>query len=187
MTRQFVLPGLNRSVANADQLTQPCLHHEECAIGTAAWVWPQVMNATPWGRQPRYLIHDRDAVYGPDFGAKPAGLGIASIRTPIRALRRTRLPSGLSGRTPGMPGPRGRAEREAPPRRALRVPAALQPRSPSPDQPPGHAGYPSSDTHRSRSLSPGSGRAEPRLRTGRLEPGWNSAPLQHPAGACRHP
>ncbi len=87
MTRQFVLPGLNRSVANADQLTQPCLHHEECAIGTAAWVWPQVMNATPWGRQPRYLIHDRDAVYGPDFGAKPAGLGIAGIRTPIRALR----------------------------------------------------------------------------------------------------
>jgi hypothetical protein len=29
---------------------------------TAAWVWQQLLNATPWGRQPRHRIHDRDSV-----------------------------------------------------------------------------------------------------------------------------
>jgi transposase InsO family protein len=57
------------------------------ASPTAAWVWRQVINATPWGRHPTYLIHDRDAVYGKDFGTKLAQLGIASIPTPIRAPR----------------------------------------------------------------------------------------------------
>lgn len=27
---------------------------------TAAWVWQQLRNATPWGRTPRYLLRDRD-------------------------------------------------------------------------------------------------------------------------------
>ncbi len=63
------------------------VHFHVTASPTAAWVWRQVINATPWGRQPGYLIHDHDAVYGRDFGAKLAGLGIASIRTPIRAPR----------------------------------------------------------------------------------------------------
>jgi len=44
-----------------------------------------VIEATAWGRQPRYLIHDRDNVYGADFGSKLAGAGIAEIRTPYRA------------------------------------------------------------------------------------------------------
>jgi transposase InsO family protein len=54
---------------------------------TAAWVWQQLLEATPWGRQPKYLIHDRDAVYGHKFGARLAKLGIASVRTPVRAPR----------------------------------------------------------------------------------------------------
>jgi hypothetical protein len=40
------------------------------ASPTAAWIWQQVINATPWGRPPRYLIHDRDAVYGDQFDAR---------------------------------------------------------------------------------------------------------------------
>jgi len=36
-------------------------------------------------RQPDYLIHDRDAVYGRDFGDRPSQLGITSVRTPFRA------------------------------------------------------------------------------------------------------
>jgi transposase InsO family protein len=54
---------------------------------TAAWVWQQLIEATPWGRQPKYLIHDRDAVYGRTFGAHLAKLGIASVRIPVRAPR----------------------------------------------------------------------------------------------------
>jgi putative transposase len=63
------------------------IHFNVTSSPTAAWVWQQVIEATPWGRQPEYLIHDRDAVYGRTFGARLAKLRIASIRTPIRAPR----------------------------------------------------------------------------------------------------
>jgi hypothetical protein len=61
------------------------VHFNVTASPTAAWIWRQGMEATAWGRQPRYLIHDRDNVYGDDFGNKLAGAGIAEIRTPYRA------------------------------------------------------------------------------------------------------
>jgi transposase InsO family protein len=57
---------------------------------TAAWVWQQHLNATPWNRQPRYLIHDRDNVYSEHFDTKLASIGVAGIRTPYRPRRRMR-------------------------------------------------------------------------------------------------
>src|SRR5712691_7789062 len=42
---------------------------------TVAWVWQQLLNATPDGRQPRFLVHDRDGVYGVDFDARMRRLG----------------------------------------------------------------------------------------------------------------
>ena len=63
------------------------IHFNVTSSPTAAWVWQQLIEATPWGRQPKYLIHDRDAVYGRTFGARLAKLGIASVRTPVRAPR----------------------------------------------------------------------------------------------------
>jgi hypothetical protein len=35
------------------------VHFNVTASPTAAWIWRQGMEATAWGRQPRYLIHDR--------------------------------------------------------------------------------------------------------------------------------
>jgi putative transposase len=63
------------------------IHFNVTSSPTAAWVWQQLIEATPWGRQPRYLIHDRDAVYGRKFGARLANLGVASVLTPVRAPR----------------------------------------------------------------------------------------------------
>jgi putative transposase len=63
------------------------IHFNVTSSPTAAWVWQQQIEATPWGRQPKYLIHDRDAVYGRNFGARLAKLGIAGVRTPVRAPR----------------------------------------------------------------------------------------------------
>ena len=57
---------------------------------SAAWVWRQMIEATPWGQQPSYLIHDRDRVYGADFATRLAGLGVRSLRTPIQAPRAKR-------------------------------------------------------------------------------------------------
>lgn len=37
------------------------VHFNVTASPTAAWIWRQVLEATPLGRQPTFLIHDRDA------------------------------------------------------------------------------------------------------------------------------
>jgi transposase InsO family protein len=71
---------------------------------TAAWIWRQLIEATPWGRRPQHLIHDRDAVYGKDFKDQASRLGISTIKTPprspkanaiaertVRSIRRERL------------------------------------------------------------------------------------------------
>jgi transposase InsO family protein len=60
------------------------LHVNVTASPTAAWVWHQLLEATPWGQQPTYLIHDRDAVYGGDFDQQLAGLGVGGVWTPPR-------------------------------------------------------------------------------------------------------
>src|SRR3954469_25030863 len=52
---------------------------------TAAWVWRQLIEATPWGNKPRHLLQDRDAVYGRDFRQRASRIGIDSIATPVRS------------------------------------------------------------------------------------------------------
>ena len=42
---------------------------------TAAWIWRQFIAATPWGSAPRYLVRDRDAAYGRDFGERRRSCG----------------------------------------------------------------------------------------------------------------
>jgi transposase InsO family protein len=63
------------------------VHFSVTASPTSAWVWQQVINATPWSTGPSHLIHDRDAVYGKEFGQKLERLGIVGVRTPIRIPR----------------------------------------------------------------------------------------------------
>ena len=50
-------------------------------------VWRQVIEATPWGRTPRHLLRDHDAVYGRDFRARAERIGIEAIATPVASLR----------------------------------------------------------------------------------------------------
>src|SRR5262245_58848868 len=52
------------------------VHVRVTAPPTAAWVWRQLREATPWSRQPRYLIRDRDSVYGGHFVQRARQLGI---------------------------------------------------------------------------------------------------------------
>ena len=40
---------------------------------TAAWVWRQLIEATPWGHGPRFLIRDRDRSYGGGLHHEGAG------------------------------------------------------------------------------------------------------------------
>jgi transposase InsO family protein len=63
------------------------VHLAVTAHPAAAWIWRQLIAATPWGRQPRYLVRDRDGVYGGDFVPRARGLGIETLLTPVRAPR----------------------------------------------------------------------------------------------------
>jgi transposase InsO family protein len=63
------------------------VHLAVTAHPAAAWVWRQLVEATPWGRRPRHLIRDRDRVYGGDFRDRAKALGINTVLTPVRAPR----------------------------------------------------------------------------------------------------
>jgi transposase InsO family protein len=73
------------------------VHLAATAHPTAAWVWRQVINATPWGRAPAYLVRDRDAVDGADVARRAAGLGIRTVLTPVRAPRANAIAERLVG------------------------------------------------------------------------------------------
>ena len=63
------------------------MHLAVTAHPTAAWVWRQLIEATPWRRRPAHLIRDRDAVYGGGFRHRAQALGIETVLTPVRAPR----------------------------------------------------------------------------------------------------
>jgi len=63
------------------------VHVNVTANPTAAWVWRQLIEATPWGQKPRHLPRDRDAVYGRDFRQRARRIGIDAIATPVRSPR----------------------------------------------------------------------------------------------------
>jgi transposase InsO family protein len=46
---------------------------------TAAWTAQQVVEAFPWDSAPRYLLRDRDAIYGALFRRRVTGLGIEEV------------------------------------------------------------------------------------------------------------
>jgi transposase InsO family protein len=48
-------------------------------------VWRQLIEATPWGRKPRHLLRDGDAVYGRDFRQRARRIGIDAIASPIHS------------------------------------------------------------------------------------------------------
>jgi transposase InsO family protein len=67
------------------------------ASPTAAWIWRQLLEATPWGRTPPYLVRDRDAVYGREFVPRARRLGLEILLTPIRAPKANGIVERLVG------------------------------------------------------------------------------------------
>ena len=61
------------------------VHFNVTAHPTAPWVWRQLLAATPWGQQPRYLIRDRDRSYGGACIGKARAIGIKTVLTAVRA------------------------------------------------------------------------------------------------------
>ncbi len=60
------------------------LHFGVTAHPTAAWTAQQVVEALPWETRARYLLRDRDSIYGNAFRERGAGLGLEEILTAPR-------------------------------------------------------------------------------------------------------
>jgi transposase InsO family protein len=72
-------------------------HINVTAHPNAAWVWRQVIEATPWGKRPLFLNRDRDRSYGGDFIANARRIGIETVLTPIRAPQANGIAERLVG------------------------------------------------------------------------------------------
>src|SRR5439155_26722033 len=57
------------------------LHFNVTAHPTSEWTAQQVAEAFPWDTSPRYLLHDRDAIYGDAFHQRVRGRGIREVLT----------------------------------------------------------------------------------------------------------
>ncbi|MFV2073690.1 MAG: integrase core domain-containing protein [Thermoanaerobaculales bacterium] len=73
------------------------VHLNVTAHPTAEWVWRQLVAATPCGRQPTFLIRDRDSCYGGTFIPRAARLGIKTLLTPVRAPKANAIAERLVG------------------------------------------------------------------------------------------
>jgi putative transposase len=52
---------------------------------TAEWTAAQLVQAFPWDKAPRYLLRDRDSVYGDVFGAQAKCMEITEVLTAFRS------------------------------------------------------------------------------------------------------
>src|SRR6266550_2917164 len=61
------------------------LHFNVTAHPTAEWVVPQLREAFPFAELPRYLLRDRDAIFGHDFQEQVRDMGICEVLSAPRS------------------------------------------------------------------------------------------------------
>jgi transposase InsO family protein len=61
------------------------IHVNVTAHPTAAWTAQQIREAWPWDTAPRFLIRDRDTIYGSDFRRAAQAMGIDEVLTAPRS------------------------------------------------------------------------------------------------------
>jgi transposase InsO family protein len=52
---------------------------------TQEWTLQQMREAFPWDQEPRYVLRDRDAIYGRDFAAMTRDMGMEEVLTAPRS------------------------------------------------------------------------------------------------------
>jgi len=61
------------------------IHFNVTANPTAEWTAQQVIEAFPWDTAPRYLLRDRDKIYGGYFRQRVEGMGIEQVVTAYKS------------------------------------------------------------------------------------------------------
>jgi transposase InsO family protein len=61
------------------------VHIDVTDTPTAQWTAKQLVEAFPWDTAPRYLLRDRDGVYGVEFSSRVKGMGIGEVKTAPRS------------------------------------------------------------------------------------------------------
>jgi transposase InsO family protein len=61
------------------------LHFGVTAHPTAEWIAQQLRDAFPWDTAPRYLLRDRDRIFGDDFTKQVRDLGIQQVLSAPRS------------------------------------------------------------------------------------------------------
>jgi putative transposase len=57
------------------------LHFNVTSHPSPEWAAQQMVEALPWDNVPRYLLRDRDALYGESFRARVRGIGVREVLT----------------------------------------------------------------------------------------------------------
>jgi len=61
------------------------IHFNVTSHPTAEWTARQLAEAFPWDSAPRYLLHDRDCIYGATFHQRVSEMGILEVLTAARS------------------------------------------------------------------------------------------------------
>jgi hypothetical protein len=72
------------------------LHFGVTAHPTAEWTAQQLREAFPWDTAPRYLLRDRDGIFGPDFVTQVKAMGIKQVLSTAVGLGSEAMSSGRS-------------------------------------------------------------------------------------------
>lgn len=85
----FVVPTVTRQVLFVLLILtherRRVVHFNVTAHPTAQWTAQQVVDAFPWDEQPRYLLRDRDRIYGAAFQQRVRHMGIEDVITAPRS------------------------------------------------------------------------------------------------------
>ena len=61
------------------------VHYNVTSNPTAIWTAQQIVNAFPWDTAPKYLLRDRDGIYGTIFRQRVKNMGIREVITAARS------------------------------------------------------------------------------------------------------
>ena len=65
--------------------TRQVVHFNVTRHPTARWTAQQIVESCPWDTLPKYLLRDRDCIYGKCFQSRIKNMGILEVKTAPRS------------------------------------------------------------------------------------------------------